>query len=134
MKIWNGYGTEHSANLVIVGSFKTIDDATKAKNLIEELTQIVLDDEKQGLVVAGEPCKEFSPRIMEFVKRTNFTTMNYSDPEQLLYNYDLEQSGTKLNLHTEEQGFQLFLNVMIHCGAKIEMFSAHDYPSKYSRH
>ena len=27
MKIWNGFGTEHSWNLVMIGTFKSSDDA-----------------------------------------------------------------------------------------------------------
>ena len=29
MKIWNGYGSEHSMNLVMIGRFKTVGEAEK---------------------------------------------------------------------------------------------------------
>lgn len=132
MKIWKGYGTEHSANLVIVGNFKTIEDASKAKTIIEELTKIARKDEEEGLISAGGDNNQITPRFMDFISHTNFST-NSRDLEQLLYDYNLKQNKNELNLHTEEQGFQLFLNAMIHCGAKIEMFSAHNYQSKYGR-
>ena len=106
MKIWKGYGTEHSANLVIIGTFKDVKNATEAKNIIEELTKIVRDDE----------------------------TMDYNDPEALLYDYSIDQEGNKLKIHTEEQKYQIILNAMIQKGAKIELFSAHDYQCEYSRH
>lgn len=40
MKVWNGYGSEHSMNLVMVGQFKTIEDAEKTKELIESLPRL----------------------------------------------------------------------------------------------
>ena len=98
-----------------------------------ELTEIVSQDEKKKLITAGEPYAKFSPAIHDFVMHTNFA-VTHSEPEQLLYDYSLEQNEKTLNIHTEEQNFQVFLNAMIHYGAKIEVFSAHDYPSKYSRH
>lgn len=33
MKIWQGYGAEHSLNLVIVGTFKDVGDAEKFEAL-----------------------------------------------------------------------------------------------------
>lgn len=134
MKIWKGYGTEHSANLVIIGTFKDVKNATEAKNIIEELTEIVRDDETTGKVVAGGAYKEFSDGIMEFWRKTNFVAMDYNDPEALLYDYSIDQEGNKLKIHTEEQKYQIILNAMIQKGAKIELFSAHDYQCEYSRH
>jgi hypothetical protein len=133
MKVWKGYGTEHSANLVIVGTFKTVNDATQASKIIMELTDIVRQDEEDGFIRAGNIPAKFSERIMSFVERTDFAMMNHEDPEALLYDFDITQDGNKISIHTEEQKYQIILNMMLSKGAKIEIFSAHDYPSKYSR-
>ena len=41
MKIWYSYGSEHSMNLVMIGSFKQVADAEEAKRLIDELAEQV---------------------------------------------------------------------------------------------
>ena len=132
MKIWTGYGTEHSANLVIIGNFKTVDDATIAKEMIDELTEIVQNDYSDGLIAPETPYTKTSDRMMEFGRRTNFFA-GYAAPEGLLYDYNMEQHGKQIKIHTEDDCYLLLLNVMIRKGAKIEIFSAHDYKCEYSR-
>jgi len=39
MKIWRGYGSEHSSNLVMIGRFKTVGDAEAAKRIIDRLAE-----------------------------------------------------------------------------------------------
>ena len=41
MKIWQGYGSEHSMNLVMIGHFKDAGSAVKAKELIDSFTEFV---------------------------------------------------------------------------------------------
>lgn len=38
MKVWYAYGSEHSANLVMIGHFKSVHDAEETKNLFEHLS------------------------------------------------------------------------------------------------
>ena len=133
MKIWKGYGSEHSANLVIIGTFKTIEDASEVKGIIEELTAVVRDDEKNGLIKAGESYNRLSESISNFVLKSNFGRFDYSDPAQLLLDYKLTQDSEKIIINTEEQSIQIFINAMLHRGGKVEVFSNHDYPSEYNR-
>jgi len=41
MKIWNSYGSEHSANLIMIGKFKDAGVAERAKEVIDEITEFV---------------------------------------------------------------------------------------------
>lgn len=43
MKIWHGYGSEHSMNLVMIGHFKSTEDSKKTYRLIEQLTEGLSD-------------------------------------------------------------------------------------------
>jgi hypothetical protein len=38
MKVWRGYGTEHSMNLKLIGHFASADEANAAVEAIEVLT------------------------------------------------------------------------------------------------
>ena len=41
MKIWKGFGSEHSANMVLIGHFKDVQSATETKNWIEEFQELL---------------------------------------------------------------------------------------------
>ena len=45
MKVWIGYGSEHSANLVIIGKFASGKKANAALALLNEATRIAREDE-----------------------------------------------------------------------------------------
>lgn len=132
MKIWTGYGTEHSANLVIIGKFKTIQEANKAKDLINELTRIVNDDENAGRTLDGLANGMFSQSVLDFCSK-NSIGLAYNDINGLLYDYNIEQDNNKIIITSNDTDFQSILKIMIHGEAKIEMYSAHYYSSPYGR-
>ena len=59
MKIWHQYGSEHSANLVMIGHFEDATEATKAKEILDAIGQQVLSDEQSGEIVFGSPSARF---------------------------------------------------------------------------
>ena len=132
MKIWYGFGSEHSANLVMVGTFKSDEIAQKALDLLNEAASIARNDEVSGHITAGEITNTFSDGIMELFHRTNLS-LNYGDPEELLYDFDARRTGNKIVITTEELGVNVFLKVFLHGNAKIEVYSAHDHGGPYGR-
>ena len=132
MKIWMGYGSEHSANLVIIGKFKSDDKAEAALKLLEEATTVARADEANGLLSPGAVTNKFSPAIMDLYKRTNFS-MNYGDPEELLFDYNAKRDANKLVVTTDETQINTFLKVLLHYEAKIEVYSAHNHTGPYGR-
>ena len=62
MKIWNSYGSEHSANLVMIGTFKDATSAEKAKEIIDEITKFMIntgdDDDYRGADHYSDPVLE----------------------------------------------------------------------------
>jgi hypothetical protein len=132
MKIWFGYGSEHSANLVIIGRFKDAGDAQEALGLLEEATEIARADEEDGLLDPSTVSKKFSPRQMAFFEKRSLP-MNYGDPEQLLYDFSAKRDEDRVVITTDEYDVQAMLKVLLHKGAKIEVYSAHDHPGGYGR-
>jgi len=55
MKIWYQYGSEHSANLVMIGHFENVTKAAKAKEIIDALTNQVAEDQSNGTLTLGSP-------------------------------------------------------------------------------
>jgi hypothetical protein len=129
MKIWYGYGSEHSTNLVMIGKFKHTDDAKKAKAMIDQLTENLTDK-----IEVGRPQNRFEDDVIDILKKVDIYTLGRSELEQFLYDINTRVDDDKLILTTDESDISAFIKLMIDQGAKVEIFSAHDYPdSEYGR-
>lgn len=134
MKLWFGHCSEHSANLVIIGQFKTEDAAQEAEAMLRQVTEIALEDEKEGLLKAGECPRSFSARMQDFVTSVDRIVLEHPDePEQLLYDYNVSRDGNQLVVTTNEARIAPFISIMLNNEANIQVYSAHFYPSQYGR-
>jgi hypothetical protein len=132
MKVWIGYGSEHSANLVIIGKFASGKKANAALALLNEATRIAREDEAAGRLKAGELTTKFTDAQMKLCEKTNFS-VNFGDPEQLLYDFDSKVEADKVVITTDEMEINVFLKILIHEGAKVEVYSAHEHVGQYGR-
>ena len=127
MKVWNGYGSEHSMNLVMIGQFQSVDEARNTKDLIETVTESIHD-----LVDASfdnRPTR-FPEEVMEVLREHNLFLFAPEELEQFRYDTSLTLDGNKLIFKTDESDVSAFLKILLHKGAKIEAYSAHDYPDE----
>lgn len=129
MKVWRGYGSEHSMNLVLIGKFKDVDDAKKTKKIIDQLTEKLTDK-----IEVGSTRDRYSDDTLSLLKEVDIYTLRPLELEQFLYETRIKVEGDKLILTTDESEVSAFIKLMIDRGAKIEIFSAHDYPdAEYGR-
>jgi hypothetical protein len=128
MKIWYGYGSEHSMNLVMVGHFRDEDQAKKAKWMIEQIQEFVQGEVDAGRMEIGSPENQYSDRIRELLERLNFFHASPAEFDQLGYDFSVKQDGTDLVLTTDEVDVSMFLKLFVHSGARVEVYSAHEYP------
>jgi Family of unknown function (DUF6375) len=128
MKIWYQHGSEHSANLVMIGHFKDVTEATKAKEIIDELTKQVVEDQNKGALVLGSPSERYGDAMLDLLGRLNVASIGPRELEQFLYDVTLKVEGSKMILTTEEVDISAFLKVMFDRGARIEVYSAHNHP------
>lgn len=134
MKIWYQHGSEHSANLVMIGYFKDVTEAIKAKEIIDELTKQVVDDQDKGALVLGSPSERYSDTMLGLLGRMNVGSIGPRELEQFLYEVSVKIDGSNMILTTEELDISAFFKVMFDCGARIEIYSAHNYPdTEYGR-
>lgn len=127
MKIWNGYGSEHSMNLVMIGQFESVEGAEKAKELIEAVTEQIYDKVDCG--IDNRP-KRFSDEVMEILREKDLYIFGPEELEQFRYENSLDIEGDKLILKTEESDISVFLKLLLHRGAKVQIYSAHDHPDE----
>lgn len=128
MKIWYQHGSEHSANLVMIGHFETAADATKAKEIIDALTKQVDEDQRNGTLTLGSPSRRYGTEMLDLLGRLNVACIAPQEIEQFAYEVSIEVTGSDLVLTTEEFDISAFLKVVFEKGARIEIYSAHFYP------
>lgn len=127
MKVWNGYGSEHSMNLVMVGQFKSIESAEKAKELIDNLKDGLYD--KIDVDVENRLTR-FPDEVMELLRGLDFYDLRPSELGQFLYDNSVEIEGDKIIFKTEESDVSAFLKILVHKGAKVQVYTAHEYPDE----
>jgi hypothetical protein len=134
MKIWYGYGSEHSMNLVMIGEFKTENDAERAKELIDSLTEFVSSEVDEGFMTVGDPPQRYSERMLELLKGSSVQLLLPAEFEQFAYEFSVKVRDKKVILTTDESEVSAFLKLLIEKGARVEVYSAHRYPdTEYGR-
>jgi len=128
MKVWYGYGTEHSMNLVMIGRFKDATIAERAHALIKELTAGLQAEEEAGRLTVGEPNNRFSDEVLQLLSDLNIHSIGPNELEQFLYDVTVRRDGDSIKVTTDESDIQALLKVLLDKGARIEVYSAHDYP------
>ena len=125
MKIWKAYGSEHSANLVLIGRFKSARDAEEVVELFEKL-EVGLD----GKIDVGTPPNCYSDELSDLFRSLNCYTLSPFELEQFLYGIHPELDENKITVRTDEFDVSAFSKLMVMRGAKVEIFSIHDYPEE----
>lgn len=128
MKIWYQYGSEHSANLVMIGHFKSADNVTKAKEIIDALAKQVREEESNGSLTIGHPSERYSDTMLDLLGKLNINSIGSGELEQLVYDVHIEAQENDLILTTDEPDISAFLKILVDKGARVEVYSAHNYP------
>jgi len=131
MKIWNSYGSEHSSNLKMIGTFKTVEKAIDAKNAIEQLEGFV---ERTGGFDTYDRTERFTDEQMELYRNGTKGVQSLSPREfsQFALDVRVQQADNTIQITSDEIDVSAYLKLLIDCGAKVEVYSAHDYPDKDS--
>ncbi len=129
MKIWNGYGSEHSMNLVLIGRFKRVQDAEKVERDIDKLSAQASKDDCHSIAFDEPEDQRFSDDMLLLLRTLNLNTLGPTDLDQLLSDHHLRREGDRITIKTDEAEVSAFVKLFIEAGAKVEVFSAHDYPS-----
>ncbi len=117
MKIWKSFGTEHSYSLVMIGSFKEEHEAEKMKETIE-----LLEQELSAIGVESQPKDRYSEEVIKILQEANNTSIAPYELEQFVYDRSMIVKGNKLSFSTDEIDISAYIKLMIHAGAKVEVF------------
>jgi hypothetical protein len=128
MKIWYGYGSEHSMNLVMIGEFKEIKEAKKAQKAIAELVKQAIKEDDEGITNWEEPATEYSREMSALLSNLQLYSVSPTELRQFAFDVNIDLDGNKVVISTDENDVQAFMKVLLNHGARIEVFSRHDYP------
>src|SRR5437762_2925464 len=93
MKIWPGYGSEHSANLVMIGRFRTTVVATKAKELIDMIAEQASADAQADLIKAGQATTRFSEAMLKLLESVRIYSISPAELDQFASEVSVKLEG-----------------------------------------
>ena len=127
MKLWYGYGSEHSMNLVMVGRFQ---DAAKARNVESSLDKLRAQVYAElGTYSHDAPLREqrYSDAMLELLRDLNISIIRPGELEQFVFDVNVKLVGSEIRLRTDEADISAYMKLFIEEGARIEIYSAHDF-------
>lgn len=129
MKIWHGYGSDHSASLVMIGEFKTVEDAERVYDLINTLSENAQSDLASGIInhwAKNERFSEETEGTLRELKLYNLSPSDIADFANL--NPSIEKQNNVLRLRSDDIDIGAFVKLMVDQGAKVQVYSSHNYP------
>ncbi|MFI7662735.1 DUF6375 family protein [Micromonospora parva] len=130
MKIWAGYGSEHSMNLVMIGHFATAGEAEAVKQAIEEMETVAHLEMEAGRLVVGEPARRFPEALSNVIRALHLYSLGPTDLQQFCYDVTTKQHDKTVIIRTDEIEVSAYMKVLLDKGARIEVFSGHDFPDQ----
>jgi hypothetical protein len=114
----------------MIGTFKDVSTARSTKDVLDEVTDTVEAAVERGDIVVGQPRDRFDEGMYELLSGSGMTAIGPDEIEQFAYDVSVDASGNTITVRTNEIDVSAFLKVFIERGAKVEVFSTHDYPEE----
>ncbi|MGJ5068872.1 DUF6375 family protein [Bradyrhizobium oligotrophicum] len=111
----------------MIGSFKQPSDAAEAEDLIAKISELAQNEPNRSFNDDPREAR-FSKEMLDFFMKANLMTIGPSELEQFSYEVNVERQDNKIVLKTDESDVSAFLKLLIDRGARVEIFSAHEYP------
>lgn len=122
MKIWNSYGTEHSLNLVIIGRFKEDREAERFEGALSRISEFLENNSE-----FEQEIDRFDDKTFEFLAKENLYSLSPQQLGHLVCDVRVSRDGKDIHIWSDDD-VNAFISLLVHNGAKVEVFSAHDYP------
>lgn len=114
-------------NLVMIGRFTDAQTAVHIKEIIDQMTEQVRNDEQTGQTAIGEGVDRYTDGQLALLRKVNVYDVSATEMQQFAYDFSLTLKGSELVLTTNESDVSAFLKILIEGGARVEAYSAHRY-------
>ncbi len=128
MKVWSGFGSEHSHNLRMIGRFATPEDAEVAERQLNELYELVVADFDFERFDEDENYWYTNESLREILVGLQLYGFSPDDIASLAGEHTIERVEDQVRVRTEEISVGGLIKFMIAKQARIEVYSAHDFP------
>ncbi len=122
MKFWNSYGSEHSANLVMIGHFRSKAEAEEAHDAIDRIKQYLIDSKE-----SYEDGTRFSKPLRDLMMDLKLHSIVPREIDQFNYDARTKLEEDRIVVTTDESDFSAFLKILVEYNARVEVYSAHTY-------
>jgi hypothetical protein len=124
MKIWRGYGSEHSYRLVLIGHFQSEEAAAEVEGQIARL-----QEEVPGFPEADWETRtgRFSDELLDLLREIEVWDLGPAEVQAMLYDFAVERDGAEIRITGDDGDIQGFVKLMIGRSARVEIYSAHDW-------
>ncbi|MGA7982775.1 MAG: DUF6375 family protein, partial [Chromatiaceae bacterium] len=102
MKFWNGYGSEHSANLVLIGHFKSADDAATAVEKLNAIRNQADEDEADKSSPSLFEAERYSDQMLQLLSKIHIHSLAPIELQQFLLDISWKSEGDRVVITTEE--------------------------------
>ncbi len=133
MKVWVGFGSEHSANIRMIGHFTTPEDAAAAKRQLEELCELVAKDIDYNRLEENPMAFYKDETLRKRLESLRLYDLSPHDLAGLAGDHRIERQGNDIRIWTDEVEISGLLKFLIDRPARVEVYSAHDFPDEDSR-
>jgi hypothetical protein len=125
MKIWRAFGSEHSYNMVLIGTFVEERDARAFEQLYERLTQVGTEELQQLDWEDANP--RYSDALYGVLRELNLSHFSRTEVEGFAFIEHYDRQGSTVTVRTDDIEIQGLLKLLIDRGARVEIYSAHDW-------
>ena len=132
MKIWRGYGSEHSANLIMIGHFRSPNDAEAALLEFGRLAECIFEEFDYVQYDTDRLSVYERPALRTLLEEFKLYDFGPDDIEHYMREHTIQRKEQRLVISTDEHDVGGFLKFLIEKGALVEVYSAHDYPDRDS--
>jgi Family of unknown function (DUF6375) len=133
VKIWTGYGSEHSSNLKMVGHFADESAAKAAELVFERIKERIYKDMHTEGYDSGEDAPDLTDEMGQLLREINMWSLGPADVENFAYDHSVTRDGADLILTTDENAIGGFVKLLVDNDARIEIFSMHSHTSTGER-
>lgn len=132
MKVWVGFGSEHSANLRMIGRFATPEDAAMAQRQLEQLCELVVENFDRDRFEENPMAWYLNETLVKNLMDLGLYNFAPEDLESLIGEHTVRRVGAELRIQTDESTISGFLRFLIDSPARVEVYSAHHFPEDES--
>ena len=109
----------------MIGKFKDAGAAERAKEIIDELMEFISKTDE-----SERQSDRYTDDAFELLRRVQIYSVGPSELEQFIYDVSVDLKDDQIVITTDEIEVSAFLKLMIDKGARVDVYSRHDYPDK----